>query len=101
MNVPVVYMVRYKMVLRRATSITRGMRRGGPRKLRLFWALKWLRAKRVPFGPKVKTIKYKLYIKKNRYMVILCTRVCLQLCCVLLCVGILWAGEEVLLQLGT
>jgi hypothetical protein len=29
-NVPVVYMARYAMVLRRARSITRGIRRGGP-----------------------------------------------------------------------
>jgi hypothetical protein len=42
---------RYKMVLRRARSITRGIGKGGPWKSRLFWALKWLRAKRVPFGP--------------------------------------------------
>jgi hypothetical protein len=39
------------MVLRHATSITRGIGRGGPWKSRLFWALKWLRAKRMPFGP--------------------------------------------------
>jgi hypothetical protein len=36
----------------RARSITRGSGRGGPWKSRFFWALKWLRAKRVPFGPK-------------------------------------------------
>jgi hypothetical protein len=39
-NVPVVYMARYLMVLRRARSITGGIGRGGPWKLRLFWALK-------------------------------------------------------------
>jgi hypothetical protein len=39
------------MVLRRVRSITSGIGRGGPWKSRLFWALKWLRAKRVPFGP--------------------------------------------------
>jgi hypothetical protein len=33
------------MVLRRARSVTRDIGRGGPRKLRLFWALKWLREK--------------------------------------------------------
>jgi len=27
-----------------------GIERGGPWKSRLFWARKWLRAKRVPFG---------------------------------------------------
>ncbi len=47
-NVPVVYMARYVMVLRQARSITRGIGRGGPWKSRLFWALKCLRAKRVP-----------------------------------------------------
>jgi hypothetical protein len=40
------------MVLRRARSITRGIGRDEPWKSRLFWALKWLRTKRVPFGPK-------------------------------------------------
>jgi hypothetical protein len=39
-NVPDVYMERYLMVLRRAISITRGIRKGGPWKARLFWALK-------------------------------------------------------------
>ncbi len=48
-NVPVVYMAQYVMVLRRARSITGGIRRGGSWKLRHFWALKWLRAKWVPF----------------------------------------------------
>ncbi len=45
-NLHVVYMARYVIVLRRARSITRGIGRGGPWKLRFFWALKWL----VPFG---------------------------------------------------
>ena len=40
------------MVLRRATSTTRGIVRVGPWKLRLSWALKWQRAERLPFGPK-------------------------------------------------
>jgi hypothetical protein len=35
-NVPLVYMARYLMVLRRATSIARGIRRVGPWKSRLF-----------------------------------------------------------------
>jgi hypothetical protein len=39
-NVPDVYMARYLMVLRRAISITRGIRKCGPWKSRLFWALK-------------------------------------------------------------
>ncbi len=40
------------MVFRRVRSNTRGIGRGGPWKSRLFWALKWLLAKRVPFGTK-------------------------------------------------
>jgi hypothetical protein len=40
------------MILMWATSISRAIGRGGPSKSRLFWALKWPRAKRVPFGPK-------------------------------------------------
>ncbi len=40
--------------LMRATSITRATGRDGPWKLRHFWALKWQRAKRMPFGPKKK-----------------------------------------------
>jgi hypothetical protein len=59
---PVIYMARYELVLRRARSITR-----------------------------LKTIKYKLY-KKTGTLVILCTRDYLQLCCVLLCVGIVMGG---------
>jgi hypothetical protein len=52
-NVPVVYtMTRYAMILRLAISITRAIGRGGPWKSRLFWALKWQRAKRVSFAPK-------------------------------------------------
>ncbi len=52
-NVPVVYtMARYAMILRRAISITRAIGRGGPWKSKLFWALKWQRAKRVSFAPK-------------------------------------------------
>ncbi len=39
-KVPVVYMVRHEMVLRRARSITRGIEMGGPWKSRLLWALK-------------------------------------------------------------
>ncbi len=38
-NVPVVFMARYVMVLSRARSIRRGVRRGWPWKSRLFWAL--------------------------------------------------------------
>ncbi len=51
-NVPAFYMARYLMVLRRTRSITRGIGRSWPWKSSLFRALKWLRAKRVPFGPK-------------------------------------------------
>jgi hypothetical protein len=40
------------MVFRRAGSITMGIGREEPWKLRLFWALKWLRAKRVAFAQK-------------------------------------------------
>ncbi len=36
----------------------------------------------------LKTIRYKFHIKKTGSLIILCTWVCLQLCCVLLCVGI-------------
>ncbi len=46
-NVLDVYKSRSIIVLRRARSITRGIGMGGPWKSRLFWALKWLRAKHV------------------------------------------------------
>ncbi len=49
-NAPVVHITQYVMVLRQARSITRGFGRGGPWKSRLFWALKWLRAKRVSWA---------------------------------------------------
>ncbi len=51
-NVPVVLMARDVMILRQAISITRAFVRVGPWKSRLFWALKWQRALRVPFWPK-------------------------------------------------
>ncbi len=44
-------MARDLMNLMRATSITKAIGRGGPWKSRLFGALTWQRAKRVPFGP--------------------------------------------------
>jgi hypothetical protein len=55
-----IFMARYVMVLRRARSITTtsGTGSGGPWKSRLLWTLKWLLAKRVPFGPK------KVYLRK-------------------------------------
>jgi hypothetical protein len=48
-NVPVIYMARYVMVLRRAASFTRGIGKGGHWKSRLFWALTWLRANDLPY----------------------------------------------------
>ncbi len=57
-NVPVVYMARYVIFWRRPRSITRGMGRGVPWKSILFWALKWLRAKRGPFWPKKDEISH-------------------------------------------
>jgi hypothetical protein len=63
-NVTVIYMARYVMVLRRARSTTRGIGRGGPWKSRLLWDLKWLRAKRVPFG--LKKVDKKDYTKDRK-----------------------------------
>jgi hypothetical protein len=42
------------MILMWVTSISRANGRGGggPENRDFFWALKWPRAKRVPFGPK-------------------------------------------------
>ncbi len=45
-------------------SIARAIGRGGPWKSRLFGALKWQRAKQVPFGPK-KAIKSECHIKNR------------------------------------
>jgi hypothetical protein len=39
------------MILMWATSISRAIEKGGPWKSNLVWALKWPRAKRLPFGP--------------------------------------------------
>ena len=55
-NVPVVCMGRDVLIWRRGKSITRAVWRGGPWKSRLFWALKWQRAQRVPFVPKKPSI---------------------------------------------
>jgi hypothetical protein len=59
-NVPVVFMARYVMVLRGATSL-RGIGRGGPWKSRLFWALKWHERSECYFGPKKTTYNFILY----------------------------------------
>ncbi len=48
------------MILMQAASISRAIGRGGPWKSRLFWVLKWQRAKRVPFGPKKVEKKFTL-----------------------------------------
>ena len=45
MNVPVVYKAQDEVILMRATSISRAIRRGGPWNSRLLWALKWPPAK--------------------------------------------------------
>jgi hypothetical protein len=47
-NVPVVYMARDEMCLMR-TNPFRGLLEGVGPESRLFWALKWQRAKRAPF----------------------------------------------------
>ncbi len=50
-NEPVVYMVRYVMV--EAGKIhSEGRWMGWDLEIKTFWALKWLQAKRVPFGLK-------------------------------------------------
>jgi hypothetical protein len=51
--VPVVYMARNLMIVMGATSFTMAIGRCGPGKSRLFWARKWQRVKRVPFGTKI------------------------------------------------
>jgi hypothetical protein len=50
-NVPVVFMARYVMVLRGATSL-RGDWKGWALKIETFLGPEMARAKRVPFGPK-------------------------------------------------
>ncbi len=52
-------MAQYGMILRQAISIRRAIGRGGPWKSRLFWVLKWQRAKRVPCGLKKVEIEAK------------------------------------------
>ncbi len=51
-NVPVVNMAGEVMNLMRANPLKRPFKEGGLWNTRLFWALKWQRAKWVPFGPK-------------------------------------------------
>ncbi len=98
-NVPVVFMARYVMVLRGATSL-RGALEGVALKIETFLGPEMARAKRVPFGPNalrndvapLKTIKYKRH-KNNWYIgsfmypsaVVVCKmggEVSLKLCCV-------------------
>jgi hypothetical protein len=50
-TINVVYIARDVIILMRAISITRATAKGWALKSRLFWALKWQRAQRVPFGP--------------------------------------------------
>jgi hypothetical protein len=51
-NVPVVYMARYVIVLRREVKHHyEGHWKGWALKIETFWALKWQRAKQVPFKP--------------------------------------------------
>jgi hypothetical protein len=50
-NVPVVFMARYVMILRGATSL-RGHWKGWALKIETFLGPEMARAKRVPFGPK-------------------------------------------------
>jgi hypothetical protein len=60
-NVPVVFMARYVMVLRSATSLRGALERVGPEN-RDFWGPEMARAKRVPFGlKKVVLILYIVY----------------------------------------
>ncbi len=82
--------------------ITRGIGRGGPWNLRLFWALKWHEQSECHLGPKksrfsgptpsnapsndvalLKTIKYKRHKNNCCCVLLLCVVMC---CCVLLCV---------------
>jgi hypothetical protein len=51
-NVPVVYMVRDEMILMPENPFRGPLKGVDPENRDLFWALKWQRAKRVPFVPK-------------------------------------------------
>jgi hypothetical protein len=50
-NVPVVYMAREVMILMRKKIPFEGYWKERALKIKTFWALKWQRAKRAPFGP--------------------------------------------------
>ncbi len=84
-NVPVVFMARYVMTLRGATSLRGALEGVGPEN-QDFFGPEMPRAKRVPFGPK-KVITYPA-IKTTGTLIVLCTRVLL--CSVVVCCCVLW-----------
>jgi len=85
-NATVVYMAGDIMILMQTNPLSRTIGRSRPWKSRLFWALKWQLAKRVPFGSKkVKIFRApptssNLSSKKTGTLVFLCTRVLLVIC---------------------
>ncbi len=83
-NVPVVFMVRYVMILRGATSLLGALEGVGPEN-RDFLGPEMARAKRVSFGPKNWYIGS--FMDPGAVVVCCCVLLCVVVCCcVLLCV---------------